>query len=81
MRIGIVMPLIAQFHCLVDAADREVVRAERLEFLGDLHRAVSVGVGLHDAEELDGRTDVLPDAAVVVRQIVEVDFRPGSSQR
>ena len=67
-----------QLHGLVDAGHRQIVGSQLLEGPGHLHGPVAVGVGLHHAQEADLRPDMLPQAAIVVGQSVQVDLRPGS---
>ena len=70
----------AQLHRLVKARDREIIRAELLKHPANVHRAVTVSVGLHDAEKFN----ILPDAraqhAAVVLYCVKVDFRPSPAE-
>ena len=67
-----------QLHGLVDAGHRQIVGPQLLEGPGHLHGPVAVGIGLHHAQEADLRPDMLPQAAIVVGQSVQVDLRPGS---
>ena len=67
-----------ELHRFVNAGDREVIRAELLQLLPDMYRAMAVGVGLHHAEKLPVPTDVVPNHMIVVAQGIEIDLRPGS---
>ena len=68
----------AQLGGLVDAGHGQVVRAQRLQGAGHLHRAVAVGIGLDHAQEPDVLPHPLPQGAVVIGQGVQVDLRPRS---
>ena len=73
-------PVQAKLHRLVDAADREIVRAVLLERARHDDGTVAVGVSLHDPEEFYVRSDMLAQRAVVVNQRVQIDLRPGAFQ-
>ena len=68
----------AQLGSLIDAGHGQVVRSQRLQGAGHLHRAVAVGVRLHHAQILHTGADLLPGHIVVVFQSIQVDFRPGA---
>ena len=71
---------VAQLGGLIDAGHGQIVRAQRLQGAGHLHRAVAVGIGLDHAQKFDVLPYPLPQSAVVIGQGVQVDLRPRSLQ-
>ena len=70
----------SKLHRLVEARHREIVSAQLLKRFRDVHRAVAVCVGLHDAEELDVLADACAERFIVVPYRVKVDLGPCSAK-
>ncbi len=68
----------AQLHPLVGVGDAQEGRAVADGHIGDLDRAVAVGVGLHDGEDLHVGPHELAHLVPVVGEVVQVDFDPAS---
>ena len=71
-------PAVSQLHSLFQIRDRQILRAEGLKRPADLHGAVSVGIGLHDAQKARPFSDVLAQRPIVMLQVVQRDICPGS---
>lgn len=69
----------AKLHRLIEARHSEVIRAELLKRACDVHRAVAVSVGLHDAEEFYILADAPAKHFIIVSYRVKVDLGPCSA--
>ncbi len=68
----------AQLQRLVQAGDRQVIRTRLFQQQRRLNRAVTVGVGLHHAEEAAGLRECRADRPVIVQNVFHADFGPAA---
>ena len=69
---------LAQLHRLVETAYREIIRSRVLQQPRDRQRAVTVGVGLDNAEKSAACRQRSADGLVIVPDVCQADLRPGS---
>ena len=71
---------VTQFPGLVQTGHRQIVRPQLLQFPGNLHRAVAVGIRLHHPQIFHTGASSLPGDVIIVFQRIQVNFRPGAPQ-
>ena len=69
-----------ELNGLLEVGNRQILRAQLAQRVAQRHRAVAVGVGLHDAKKPAPLGNVIFDRAVIVLQIIQRHLRPGSFQ-
>ena len=81
MRMGITMPFAQQLHRLIEAPrNGQIIRAQLLKRTRDVNRAVTVSVGLDDAEKFDVFSDARAQSLIVMLYRVERDLCPCSAE-
>ena len=77
---GHINGVVAQLHGLINTGHGQIIGARLLQYAGNLYGAVSVSVGLHHTQEF-GTGRQAAQRCIVVRQGVQINLCPGSSQR
>ncbi|MPM79604.1 hypothetical protein SDC9_126643 [bioreactor metagenome] len=72
--------VMAQLLRLLQIGHAQILGAKALQLSRNPHGPVAVGIRLHHAQILRLGPHPLPNGPVVVRQRIQVDFRPGPSQ-